>query len=84
MFNQKAPKDPSVLSDKAKAVIGYPGGHVEGFPDTFKAQFEKFYQAVLEGDTAQRDFANFEDGLREMVLCEKVYESAQKRAWVKI
>lgn len=83
-FNQKAPKDPSVLADEAKAVIGYPGGHVEGFPDTFKAQFEKFYRAVLEEDTAQRDFANFEDGLREMVLCEKVYESAQRRAWVKI
>lgn len=83
-FNQKAVKDPSILSEPAQAVIGYPGGHVEGFPDTFKAQFGKFYKAVLDRDPAQKDFANFEDGLREMVLNEKVYESAQKRAWVKI
>lgn len=83
-FNQKAAKDPSILSDRAQSVIGYPGGHVEGFPDTFKAQFGKFYDAVKAKDVSKRDFANFEDGLREMILNEKVYESAQKRAWVKI
>lgn len=83
-FNQKAAKDPSILSERAQSVIGYPGGHVEGFPDTFKAQFGKFYDAVKAKDVSKRDFANFEDGLREMILNEKVYESAQKRAWVKI
>lgn len=83
-FNQKAPKDPSILSKEACGVIGYPGGHVEGFPDTFKAQFDKFYQAVINKDTSKKDFAGFEDGLREMILNEKVYESAQKRVWVKI
>ena len=83
-FNQKAPKDPSILSKAAQSVIGYPGGHVEGFPDTFKMQFEKYYQSVLNKDTSKKDFANFEDGLREMILNELVYESAQKRAWVKI
>ena len=83
-FNQKAPKDPSILSKAAQSVIGYPGGHVEGFPDTFKMQFEKYYQSVLNKDTSKKDFANFEDGLREMILNERVYESAQKRAWVKI
>lgn len=83
-FNQKAPKDPSILSKEAQSVIGYPGGHVEGFPDTFKMQFEKYYKSVLNKDTSKKDFANFEDGLREMILNERVYESAQKRAWVKI
>lgn len=83
-FNQKAVKDPSILSDEAKAVIGYPGGHVEGFPDTFKANFDKFYQAVKAHDTAKKDFANFDDGVREMYLNDKIYESAQKRAWIKI
>ena len=83
-FNQKAPKDPSILSKEACGVIGYPGGHVEGFPDTFKAQFDKFYHAVINKDTSKKDFAGFEDGLREMILNEKVYESAQKRVWVKI
>ena len=83
-FNQRAEKDPSILSDEAKAVIGYPGGHVEGFPDTFKMEFAQFYKAVGENNTAQGVFANFEDGYREMLLNDRVYESAQKRAWVKI
>lgn len=83
-FNQKVAKDPSILSEAAQKVTGYPGGHVEGFPDTFKVQFDKFYQAVREKDPSKREFANFEDGLREMILNDKVYESAHKRAWVKI
>ena len=83
-FNQRVAKDPSLLSDEAKAVTGYPGGHVEGFPDTFKMQFGQFYKAVENKDTTQGVFANFEDGYREMLLNEKVYESAGRRAWVKI
>lgn len=83
-FNQKVVKDPSILSEAAQSAISYPGGHVEGFPDTFKVQFGKFYRAVLDGDTSKKEFSNFEDGLREMILNEKVYESAQKRAWVRI
>ncbi len=82
-FNQKAPKDPSILSEAAQGVIGYPGGacgRLSGYLQ--KAQFGKFYQAVM-AKTHQKEFANFEDGLREMILNEKVYESAQKRAWVK-
>jgi predicted dehydrogenase len=37
-YNQKVVKDPSLVEPKAKEVMGYPGGHVEGFPDTFKMQ----------------------------------------------
>ena len=83
-FNQKATKDPSTLSEEARSVTGYPGGHVEGYPDTMKAQFDKFYRALMANDTSKQDFADFEDGVREMILCDKVYESAQKRAWVQI
>lgn len=83
-FNKKVAKDPSLVEDDAKKVIGYPGGHVEGFPDTFKMQFKKFYEAIENKDLSSGDFATFEDGLREMYLTEKVYESAQKRAWVKL
>ena len=36
------------------------------------------------GDTGKRDFANFEDGLREMELCEAVIKSAKKDRWVKV
>lgn len=83
-YNQKVPKDPSLVEPKAAEVIGYPGGHVEGYPDTFKMQFKKFYQAIEKNDTGDVEFATFEDGVREMLLNDKVYESALKRAWVAI
>ncbi len=83
-YNQKVAKDPSLVEPKAKEVIGYPGGHVEGFPDTFKMQFHKFYQAIQKKDGGPVDYATFRDGVREMYLNDKVYESAQKRSWVKV
>lgn len=83
-FNQKAAKDPSILSPLARASISYPGGHVEGFPDTFKQNFKSIYAAIESGDTGKRISANFEDGLREMELCEAVVKSAKKGRWVKV
>jgi len=83
-YNQKVAKDPSLVDPKAAEVIGYPGGHVEGYPDTFKMQFKKFYEAIEKNERVDVEFATFEDGLREMLLNDRVYESAQKRAWVTI
>jgi predicted dehydrogenase len=83
-YNQKVPKDPSLVEPKAAEVIGYPGGHVEGYPDTFKMQFKKFYEAIEKRETTKVEFATFEDGVREMLLNDRVYESASKRTWVKI
>ncbi|MEA4988666.1 MAG: Gfo/Idh/MocA family oxidoreductase [Anaerovorax sp.] len=83
-FNQKAAKDPSILSEETKKVISYPGGHVEGYPDTFKQNFHKVYTAIHEGKNVQGDFATFEDGYREMLINEKVFESAKTRQWVSV
>ena len=83
-YNQKAAKDPSILSPLARASISYPGGHVEGFPDTFKQNFKAIYAAIEAGDTGKHDFATFEDGLREMELCEAVIKSAKHDRWVKV
>ncbi len=83
-FNQKAPKDPSILSGLASSSISYPGGHVEGFPDTFKQNFKAIYGAIERGDHGKGLFANFDDGLREMVLCDAVVRSAKERRWIEI
>ena len=83
-FNQKAAKDPSILSPLARASISYPGGHVEGFPDTFKQNFKAIYTAIEAGDTGKQVFATFEDGLREMQLCDAVVRSARADRWVKV
>jgi hypothetical protein len=34
--------------------------------------------------SAPVDYPTFEDGLRGMILLEKVSESSEKRAWVKV
>lgn len=80
--NGELVKDPSILDDGTKGVISYPGGHVEGFPDTFKQNFKKIYAAIAGGKP--EDYATFDDGLREMVLCEKIVESARERRWVSL
>lgn len=75
-------KDPSILPDATKKIITYPGGHSEGFADSFKQNFASIYSAVAQGNATNHEYATFEDGLREMRLCEKIVESAKERRWV--
>ena len=83
--NESLLKDPSILYPEAGAIVSYPGGHNEGFPDTFKQNFTKIYKAISENRTGEKaEFPTFEAGLREIVLCEKIVESNKKGAWVKI
>ena len=83
--NQILLKDPSLLSPEARAVSSYPGGHNEGFPDTFKQLYAKVYSYILAGDFSKPpDFPTFEDGHYEMLLCEAIEGSAREKVWVKI
>ena len=81
--NGQLVKDPSILAPDTRKVISYPGGHVEGFPDTFKQNFKRIYAAIA-GDQSQHEFATFEAGLRETVICDKIVQSAKERKWVSI
>lgn len=83
-YNQVVPKDPSILDPMASAIDSYPGGHTEGFPDTFKQSFKVIYSAIEKGDTGRGLFATFEDGLREMALCSAVVRSAKEGRWIKV
>jgi len=83
--NQILMKDPSLLSPEARAVTSYPGGHNEGFPDTFKQLCAKVYNYILAGDTSRTpDFPTFADGHYELQLCEAIERSAREKAWVEI
>ena len=44
--NEILQRDPSLLAPDAARTVGYPGGHVEGYPDTFRALFNEVYQDV--------------------------------------
>jgi predicted dehydrogenase len=83
--NQILMKDPSLLSPEARAVSSYPGGHNEGFADTFKQLYTKVYNYILADDfTKTPDFPTFADGHYEMQLCEAIEQSAREKMWVKI
>lgn len=80
--NQLIVKDPSLLNPKAASFADLPGGHSEGYDDTHKQVFKRFYAKVAD-PTAPVDYPTFEDGLRGMELLEKVLESSKKQAWVR-
>ena len=85
MANQVLIKDPSLLSPQARETVSYPGGHAEGFPDTFKQLQKKIYDYIIAGDfTKTPDFPTFEDGHYEMLLNEAIETSAREKVWVKI
>ena len=81
--NQIMIKDPSLLHPKAAAYADLPGGHSEGYDDTHKQVFKRFYARVAD-PSAPIEYPTFEDGLRGMVLLEKVLESSQKHGWVDV
>jgi predicted dehydrogenase len=81
--NECLTRDPALLSPDGQRVTDYPGGHVEGFPDTFKQLFRAIYDYIDAGDlAAPRPFPTFADGHREVVLCEAVLASHRERRWV--
>ena len=83
-YNQIVVKDPGLVEPLAKRVISYPGGHNEGFPDTFKQQFRLFYDALEHNSTEGAEISLFRDGLREMIVNDCVYRSAMERKWIRI
>jgi len=82
--NGQLVKDPSILAAETIKVVSYPGGHVEGFPDSFKQNFKKIYADIEAGSASNPDYADFTAGVREMKICEKILISAKERRWVKV
>jgi predicted dehydrogenase len=81
--NQIIVKDPALLYPQAAAYADLPGGHSEGYDDTHKQVFKRFYARVAD-PSAPVDYPTFEDGLIGMRLLEKVAESSRKRGWVSV
>jgi predicted dehydrogenase len=78
-------KDPSLLSPAARPYAAYPGGHAEGYPDTFVQLFHDFYNYLEAGDfKAPRTFPTFSTGHEELILCAAIQKSAQDRTWTKV
>lgn len=83
--NELLLKDPSLLSQEARKIVSYPGGHNEGFPDTFKQITAKIYSYIRKGDfDVVPGFPTFADGHYELVLCEAIEQSTREDRWIKI
>ena len=81
--NQRMMKDPALMSPEALGYAAYPGGHIEGYPDTFVQLFKDFYGYIAAGDfKAPRSFPTFETGHEELVLCDAIAVSARERRWI--
>ncbi|SEG12536.1 Gfo/Idh/MocA family protein [Algoriphagus boritolerans] len=83
--NEVLMKDPGLTYPEASALISFPGGHNEGFPDTSKQMFKEVYAAIASGKQPENpSFPTFASGLRELIISERIVESNKKQAWVKI
>jgi predicted dehydrogenase len=77
-------RDPALLSPGASAISDYPGGHAEGFPDTFKQLFREVYDWIGSAPEVRGEpnFPTFADGDNEVRLCEAIALSASEGRWV--
>jgi predicted dehydrogenase len=74
-------KDGSLMYPRAATFADLPGGHSEGYDDSHKQNFRRFYKRVADA-LAPIEYPTFADGAHGMGLLEKVLESSKTRAWV--
>jgi predicted dehydrogenase len=91
--NQIFVKDPSLLKPEARSYADLPGGHSEGYDDTFKQVFRRFYASIREtshsgASTGEQggalEYPQFVDGLRQLTILNAVLESNRTRGWINV
>jgi predicted dehydrogenase len=83
--NELLIKDPALLMGASSKYADYPGGHNEGFPDTFKQLYRVIYDYAAAGEWGKpKPFPTFEDGHLEVQLCEAILNSHHQRTWVNL
>ena len=85
--NKLLTRDPALLAPGVRPYANYPGGHAEGFPDTFKQLYRAVYADVeraLAGQLPNPEplYASFADGHREVQICEAILQSHATERWV--
>lgn len=82
--NEALIRDPALLASGVTPFANYPGGHAEGFPDTFKQLYRAVYADILNGRSDAPLYATFADGHREVQLCEAILRSHREQRWVSV
>lgn len=73
-------KDAVLFQQEARSFADLPGGHSEGYDDTFKQTFRRFYRTVQDRQ-ALVEYPTFEDGLRQLRIVDAVLNSSIRRTW---
>jgi predicted dehydrogenase len=83
--NELLLRNPALMNGAGRAAARLPGGHVEGFADTFGAAFTAIYADVIAGaPSSAPNYANFADGHEEMLVGDAVLESSRTGRWVQV
>ncbi|MEX1170750.1 MAG: Gfo/Idh/MocA family oxidoreductase [Chloroflexota bacterium] len=83
--NEVLLRNPALMRPAGRASAALPGGHVEGFADTFGALFRAIYADVVAGHPANRPpYATFADGHDEMLVGDAIAESSRLGRWVEV
>jgi predicted dehydrogenase len=83
--NERLWRDPALLGPDARRVAHYPGGHAEGFAETFLGLFERVYADVAAGGpSADPAYPTFADGLEGLFVEEAIRRSAAEGRWVSV
>jgi predicted dehydrogenase len=81
--NQILLKDPSLLKPAARSYADLPGGHSEGYDDTFKQIFRRFYASIGSPGSAP-EYPQFVDGLRQLTILNAALKSNHTRGWIDV
>jgi hypothetical protein len=76
-------KDPALLKPEARSYADLPGGHTEGYDDTTKQIYRRFYASIASPDAAP-EYPQFADGLRQLVILRTEFESYRTRGWADV
>ncbi len=83
--NELLLRNPALMNAEGGAAARLPGGHVEGFADTFGAVFTAVYADVVAGAPSEQPrYATFAAGHEEMRIGDAVLESSRSGSWVKV
>jgi predicted dehydrogenase len=83
--NELLLRNPALMGKAGRAAAALPGGHVEGFGDTFGALFRAIYGDILVGrPNPDPPYADFAAGHDEMLVNDAVAESARIGRWVDV
>ena len=77
------PRDANLMNEEGKAASFVPGGHVEGYADTFRALYAAVYAAVEAGRPGT-GYPTFADGHDMMLVMDAIARSAGAGHWAHV